>query len=231
MLKYEIIEREKLLKNFPEIYNQIEKYYGFDNNGKDSARLFSDFPKLDNLIQKFIVDNETYMNFWENGFIKKLKEKVSSREIFATTAGFVPNLSGVIKLNTSLSKRYSTELHFYKSLINNYFSIEVLEIDNQKEINHSVLGKKNVIDVCKITVSPVGEFKSLFLDVYELLNSEFDDSKFIPFYFDLMKVKGLNTIGDKNVNETVSQAFFRKYSKFDETRNVIGDINYKIDKL
>lgn len=51
-------------------------------------------------------------------------------KIFGATHGHSPNYGGVIKLNKSNEERHYKELHFYVSLIFNYFSIQIVEADN-----------------------------------------------------------------------------------------------------
>ncbi len=56
--------------------------------------------------------------------------------------------------------------------------------------------------------------------------------KFLPYIFDLYKINNLD-VSYKSNNEdvTVAGAFFQKYSSYDESITIIGDINYEIDRL
>lgn len=78
-LDFKVIPKEKLLSNFPKIHNQINKYYGFDD---DTKIMFSDFPELNYLIQKSIVNNENLVK-WIYNQIKKRTQPVRNHWYYA----------------------------------------------------------------------------------------------------------------------------------------------------
>ncbi len=229
-MKYKIITNNEFLESFPEIHYFINKHYPIGLK-KDSEKYntYSGIKKLNKKIYDNIVNSNIHDEKWINGFIDKLKSKLDMDNIFSTTAGLVPNLSGVIKIKETLNN--VTELHFHKSLINNYFTIEILEIDKFKEITHPILGKKMTIGISSITTSPFGEYEDLFLKVYNSINEQFNESKFIPYIFDLIRIKGLEVPYKNDLDVTISGALFQKYSTYDNSVSLIGDINYKIDQL
>ncbi len=133
-------------------------------------------------------------------------------------------------LKNTLESR--TELHFYKSLIGNYFTIEVLENIHQKEISHPIFGKRKIWAIENIIVSPIGEYEEVFLKVYQAIIEKYKEVKFIPYFFDLYKVNNLDVPYKSNGEEvTIAGAFFQKYSSYNNSINIVGDIKYEIDKL
>lgn len=231
MLKKLKIDTIQIMDNFPEIYNCIKKYYPIRSTREDENYFsYSGITALNEIIQKNIAHNECYETEWNTGFLEKLKLKLDFKEICSTTAGLVPNFSGVVRLKNDLESR--TELHFYKSLIGNYFTIEVLENIHLKKTLHPIFGKRKIWAIENIITSPVGEYEEIFLKVYESIVEKYKDAKFLPYIFDIYKVNDLDVPYKTNGEEvTVAGAFFQKYSSYDDSINIVGDINYEIDKL
>jgi len=224
------ITNNELQDKYPEVHYYINSYYPVGLR-KDDEKYSSFFgiQQLDSQTKSQIADKVSYKRIWELGFISKLKSSLKSKEILSTTAGLVPSFSGVIKLKET--ETYKTELHFYKSLINNYYSIEILDINKRKKIIHPILGEKIIIGIDTITVSPEGEYKALFNRLLEFIENEFSDSKFVPYIFDTIKVEGLEIRHKLGKNCTISDALFQKYSSYDESINLIGDIRFKLEHI
>ncbi len=225
------IDFDNLLPNYSEISHCIKKYYpvGLTRENKDYFD-YSGIKELNAIIQKNILDDDYYKKEWEEGFINELKLKLNFQDIRGTTAGLVPNFSGAITLEKTLESR--TELHFYKSLIGNYFTIEILENIHSKEISHPVFGKRKIWAIESIITSPVGEYEEVFLKVYESIIEKYKGVKFLPYVFDLYKINDLDVPYKSNNEEvTVAGTFFQKYSSYDESIIIVGDIYYEIDRL
>ncbi len=121
--KFVNITIDNLSDNFSEISDCIKKYYPIGLTKEDENYFsYSGIVALNKIIKKNSKKNY-YEKEWDIGFLEKLKLKLNFQDIFGTTAGLVPNFSGVVRLKNTLESR--TELHFYKSLIGNYFTIEV----------------------------------------------------------------------------------------------------------
>ena len=220
------INIDDLSSNFSEISDCIKKYYPIGLTRENQNYFsYSGIIELNKIIKKNTA-KDYYERIWEIGFL----EKLNFQDVLGTTAGLVPNFSGVVKLkNTSESR---TELHFYKCLIGNYFTIEILDNIHLKETSHPILGKRKIWTIESIIVSPVGEYEEVFLKVYQSFVEKYKGVKFLPYVFDLYKINNLEVPYKSNTEEvTVAGAFFQKYSSYDESINIIGDINYEIDRL
>jgi len=226
--KFLNISIDDLSDSFSEISDCIKKYYPIGLTREDENYFsYSGIAVLNEIIKK----NSTkgyYEKEWNNGLLEKLK--LDFHDISGTTAGLVPNFSGMIRLKNNFESR--TELHFYKSLIGNYFTIEVLENIHLKEISHPVFGKRKTWAIENIIVSPVGEYEEVFLKVYQSIVEKYKGAKFLPYIFDLYKINNLD-VPYKSSNEevTIAGAFFQKFSSYENSITVIGDINYEIDRL
>lgn len=221
------VDIENLFINHPQIHQCIKKYYpiGLTREHKDYFD-YSGIKELNTIIQKNILDDYYYKKEWEEGFINELKLKLNFQNVRGTTAGLVPNFSGAITLESR------TELHFYKSLIGNYFTIEILENIHPKEISHPIFGNRKIWAVENIITSPIGKYKSLFETVHQFIIDKYSDAKFLPYIFDLYKVKLLDVPYKSDGEEvTIAGAFFQKYSSYNDSINIIGDIKYEIDRL
>lgn len=156
--------------------------------------------------------------------------KLDFHDISGSTAGLVPNFSGVIRLKNTIESR--TELHFYKSLIGNYFTIEILENIHLKEISHPVFGKRKSWAIENIIVSPVGEYEEVFLKVYQSITTKYKGVKFLPYVFDLYRITNLDVPYKSNSEQvTIDGAFFQKFSSYDKSIAIVGNIAYEIDRL
>lgn len=221
--KFLNISIDDLSNSFSEISDCIKKYYPIGITREDENYFsYSGIVALNEIIKK---NDEKE---WNNSLLEKLK--LDFHDISETTAGLVPNFSGVIRLNNTSESR--TELHFYKSLIGNYFTIEVLENMHIKEISHPVFGKRKTWAIENIIVSPVGEYEEIFLKVYQSIVGKYKGVKFLPYIFDLYKINNL-VLPYKSNNEvvTIAGAFFQKFSSYEKSITIIGDINYQIDRL
>lgn len=229
-IELKTITNAELQENYPEVHHYLNYFYPIDKDQEyEDCSTFPGLIELRNKINNSIVHSNNYQTNWENGFIKSLKNKLGITNILSSTAGLVPNLSGLIKLREESTKKI--ELHFYKSLINDFFTIEILEISSLKEIVHPVLGKKKTIGINSITTSPTGTFKNLFLDVYQSIVKSYPNAKFVPYIFDLIKIEQLYVPHKNVLNATVSDALFQKYSSYNNSIKIIGDIEYQINKL
>ena len=225
------INIDDLSDDLSEICDCIKKYYPIGLTREDKDYLsYSGIIEFNKLIQKNIVDNEYYKKEWEVGFLQKLKTKLDFQDIRGTTAGFVPNFSGVVMLKNTLESR--TELHFYKSLIGNYFTIEVLENIHLKEISHPIFGKREIWIPESIIVSPVGEYADYFIKVYQSIVEIYNEAKFLPYCFDLYKVNNLEVPYKSDREEvTIAGAFFQKFFCYNNSIEITGDVNYEIERL
>lgn len=229
-LKEKTISKNEFSSIYPIFFNDLIEYYPILIKKKNSIDYNNSIvDNLETIIKDEILNNENYLKNWSNGFLLNMKKKLNLEDVYPTTAGFVPNLSGMIKLKVFDNIRI--ELHFYKSLINNYFNIEILKINTKKKIIHKILGEKIIIGIDEIIVSPENEYKTIFEDVLDLFYNEFENSVFVPYYFDLIRIKNFKVVHKLEDNATISDAFFQKYSKFDESITVIGDIYYKLETI
>jgi hypothetical protein len=226
------INTVQLLDNCPELYDCLNKYYPIGLT-RDDENYFS-YPGIkvwNEIVEKNIFQAENHKKEWKTGFLENFKKKLDFKNVVDTTMGLVPNFSGIIELKDNLNSR--TQLRFYKSLIGNYFTIEVLENIRPKEISHPIFGKRKIWEIENIITSPVGEYETLFLKVYEAFIEKYEGIKFIPYIWDIYLLNDLDVPHTSNPGEEVSVAgaFFKKHSKYDDSINILGDIKYEINKL
>ena len=188
---------------------------------------------LKRLIKNNIENSENFKLRWTNGFLKKVSQE-TNYHVLGATFGLVPNYGGKIILKQSDDLRFSTEIHFFVSLINNLYSIQIVYSDKFTTYEREFLSDITGYGINKIIVSPIdNEFGELFLKLENLIKENFLDAKFLPFRFDLIKLNKFEVPYEysKDFCTQISKAFFHKGKLMHEKTLIIGNIDYKIDEL
>lgn len=153
-------------------------------------------------------------------------------DVIGATYGLVPNYGGKVLLEQSDDLRYSTELYFFVSLINNFYSIQIVYSDKYSTFKRDFLPDITGYGIKKIIVSPINEhFGDAFSQIDEMIKSKFDNSIFLPFRFDVTKLENFEVPYSPSLDfcTQISKAFFHKGIQLNEQTEIIGDIDYKID--
>lgn len=228
-MEYLIWNYETLREAYPKVCLYLNKFYSYNIKEKDHID-YNRVDLLNEVIGKNILEREIYEKKWKVGFLDKLSKKINY-EIIDATHGLVPNFGGRIILNKS-ENNSKKELLFFVSLITNYYSIQIINIDKYI-ISNEYFTNKEAMGVKKIVVSPLEiENGSLFIEIEKFICSKIDNAKFLPFKFDTIKLEKFE-VPYKYVKDfsTVSDAFFHKGLTLHKDTEIIGNIEYKIDKI
>ena len=218
---------KELVKFYPDLASDLLNHYPIGiKNSSVLYRESVETQRLNNLISEKILDDR-YISDWKEGFCQKLAQKLNCK-VFSSTPGISPSRSGYFFLDKNDSLAQNCALHFYVSLINNYFYIEIVTR------NKLVQGKdkfKNFLKSQTITVSPARDYGIKFKIVYDFIRTYFKNSKFIPFNFNNLKLDGLEVIHSNCSNCSIHQAFFAKNTIYVDGMKVYGDVKYEIELL
>lgn len=221
-MEYLIWKAENLKDKYSKIFFNLNKYYDFDDTlDKNKTKI------MNSIIEERIINQQNYKIQWVECFLDKLS-KLVNYEVVGATYGIGPSLGGKIIINKEKKK----ELTFFVSLLSNYYSIQIVEIDKYYITNEYFTNKES-LGVKKIIVSPVEtEFGELFNTVDKFIRNEIKDSKFLPFKFDMIKIIDFK-VNYKFINDysTVSDGFFNKGLALLKNTQIIGDINYLINEI
>lgn len=227
----EIIWNHKNLKDkYPSIFYQLSRFYEIDDIVNEN-KLEQKNILLNNIIENKIVNSKNYKLYWETNFLDKLS-KVINHKVVGATYGIGPSLGGKIILMTDINTKKSKELVFFISLITNYYSVQIVTIDKYF-INNNFYTNKEAWGVENVVVSSIPTDDGKLFDIVEkFICDELVDAKFFPFIFDTIKLNNF-IVPYKYVYDfsTISDGFFNKGLILHENTKIIGDINYKIDKI
>ncbi|MCX2678381.1 hypothetical protein OOZ15_00360 [Galbibacter sp. EGI 63066] len=149
----------------------------------------------------------------------------------------VPNYGGIIELDDS-NPQYKVELHFYKSFLNNVYSVQLVYLNNQMTIkrDEEYLGDFIGAGVEKLVVSPMkGYYNKEFELVEDFLNCKFTNSIFLPYSVEKLRLKNLEITYHDKPDCQIGEAFFSKGMPnnfyWDKIPNIVGNENYKLKEL
>lgn len=223
-MEYSIWNKKTLKENYPNVFFHLHRFY-FNTPNKNGV------DPLNEVIEKNILKREIYERNWEKGFLEKLSRKIN-HEVIGATYGLAPSLGGKIILKKNDTNERIEELVFFVSLLTNYYSIQIVEID-KFIISNDYFSNKEAWGVKKIVVSPIPEENgNLFKVVENFISEEIQNAKILPFRFDTIKVKNFQ-VEYKYVKDysSISDGFFNKGLIFHKDTQVIGDIDYMIYEI
>lgn len=239
-IKVSLISEKVFEKSFPKLYNVVKENCLFNITEETTLEEFGNFPQV---IQKqkfmqniFANDEEIFKNDWLKKIVEPL-EKLLNRKIYCTVGGNHFSFTAFCWLDEFNTESTRFSLNFNISFMNNLFSLEINEEKKVKDPDYEFF-KNKIKDYeeyyfksNKVYVSPVKPFQKIFLEVENFIRKIFPEHKFLPSYFDLIKVQGLCANNDLRPNTTISICLLQKEgileSKFSENLlSVVGDIYY-----
>jgi len=233
-LNYETINNKELKIRYPAIHFALNRYYPVGL--KALSEEYSSFIGYKSLVQLIVrnIEHPEYMKKqWDDGFLKELSS-VTGFSVEGATYGYAPNFGGRIVLEQSNDLRYSTSLCFYYSFIHNFYSIHIEYSDKFITYQRNHLPNTTAQGNLKLMVSPVkGEYQELFNQVEKLMCVRFNNPKFIPFRFDITKLKDFETPTSVSLDFStpISDAFFHKCKLLNGGTEIIGDVDYRMDEI
>ncbi|WP_336128461.1 hypothetical protein [Mesoflavibacter sp. CH_XMU1422-2] len=229
---YKKINKNELFLTYPRLFTLLNSYYPLGIRAMNpDYNEYIGFKKLQKLILTSLKNSNSNKPKWANEFLEKVK-KITNCEVIDTTYGNSPNYSGEIIIETSENCRYTTKMIFFVSFINNYYSIQIIKTDKLVNFESEFSPNKTGIGILEIVVSPTEKRnKKLFINLDNLIRSEFKDAIFLPFKFDLIKLEEFETPLNITIDfsSPISSGFFNKGNILNEKTNIIGDVNYKLE--
>ncbi len=163
-------------------------------------------------------------------------EKELNLNIQGITFGFSPNYSGQIEFLKDLGnqKKAVTQIQFYVSLLENVYTMQMLEIDEQLQYNSSLQMTLPNHVLKEIWVSPENhEYQDVFLKIKSYLSRFFNNPFYLPYSIqqtDLQKI-GLTYGNNREINN-LGDAFFRKVLPLNQIgHKIFGNQDYEIEQL
>ncbi|UOY06038.1 hypothetical protein L0P88_19190 [Muricauda sp. SCSIO 64092] len=208
------------------MFGILNQYYGLESNAQSD---------IESLILDKIGNKNNYENYWKNGVLKTISEKIKN-DVEGITFGFIPNYGGQVYLSQDLGNGSFdiTQIQFYVSLLHNIYTIQILEITETKEFHPTlkvILPKQHLKE---IWVSPENHiYKSIFLKIQNTLEGILEKPIFLPHSIQQIELNNLKLPNPYNYPlNTIGNAFFKKiHPLHSDGCRVFGNENYKIEEL
>lgn len=222
-----IITIKELKKKYPNLANTIDYYYPIGIKMEDPIyKEYVGNQILNSIIEENILNNEIFVSRWEKDFLGELEKRIN-RKIIGATLGLVPNIGGLIELYESDDLCELHQIHFYVSLIKNYYSIQFVKSNKYMKHQRGNIGW----GAEELIVSPVDNYyKELFLEIENYIREKLPDAKFLPYSIECLKLEGLQVNYSVLEDCEIGRGFFHKFFAY-EAKKVIGDINYRIEEI
>ncbi|MFD2588425.1 hypothetical protein ACFSQJ_15925 [Croceitalea marina] len=216
---------KNLKLNYPKLAGLIKKYY-YDNTEAGHSN-------LDDLINYKLINQKNYQKIWVKGILKTI-EKELGQEVIDLTFGTIPNYGGMVYFNNKneSDKFVSTQIHFYVSLIENVISVQIIEMEETNRQIHPLELDPSLRIIKKIIVSPgYHHLDKVFAKIELLLNKLLVNPIFLPYSVDQTILDNLIIPHSVNIQNTVGDAFFKKFIPDNKDFTVIGNQDYRINQL
>ncbi len=225
-MKKEKKDIDSLIVKFPKLYRILNEYYGLDSIAKYS---------IEELILDRIGNSENYKVYWKDGVLKNIGSEIGCN-VQGITFGFIPNYGGQVQFSNEIdsNRKDITQIQFYVSLLDNVYTIQILEIEESKEFNPMMKLTLPKQTLKEIWVSPENHrHKDLFLKIQSSLEAITENPIFLPYSIQEIELKGVKPpIMEDKVIYTVGDAFFRKILPLHRNEALIkGNPDYEINKL
>ncbi|MBS1744619.1 MAG: hypothetical protein JST21_00470 [Bacteroidetes bacterium] len=209
--------------NFWDIYSCISKYYPIGISYDSIESFYNSYPGV--LQQKKIIEENIYnqenfrykwLNFYEN------IGKELGQNIRGTTTGITSCFSALWELErlTTNDLVRTKELHFFVSLLGNFYTIIGLD-KSEITINSKYVSVTNFL-----VVSPEIEYKEGFIYLNKRIEEQFEKYRFVPYFIYKQKINGL-TMEYRQHGCTIFNALFNNYIEITGI-TIIGDEHYLI---
>ncbi|MEM1003497.1 MAG: hypothetical protein AAGH46_12695, partial [Bacteroidota bacterium] len=196
------IDFTELKIRHPNLYKTLNEYYGIDS------------PKKHN-IEELILrahNSERYVSYWKNGILKKIEKEIN-HSIQGITFGFIPNYGGEVYFSTEVSERRNklTKIQLYLSLLDNVYTIQVLETIETVDILPVEKIEIRTETLKELWVSPGNHpCSELFLKIQNCLDKLLESPVFLPYSIQEIELKGVSPPGIvEKERYFVRDAFFR----------------------
>ncbi|MEM8508799.1 MAG: hypothetical protein AAF717_13260 [Bacteroidota bacterium] len=224
----------ELKQQYPFLYKDLLNYYPCKSDQDkyehtDSAK----FEKLNHLIDLGIGNRQNFRNIWLKGVLKKIEQETKNK-VFDLTLGSVPSYGGMIRISKQKEKKIFSvdEIQFYVSLINNYISIQILQIEEETKFNKFMQQEIIVQKLLKVTVSPhENGYNHIFKKIEKVLDGLFENAKFLPYQL------GKTMIDDLIIPHTykdvifLEEALFSKKIPLNNSFDIIGNTLYRLPDI
>lgn len=228
---------QKLKINAPKIFEILNYYYPLGYSKEDKEYLdYKGIKELLSLISDKISGKNDFYKNWQNDVCLEI-ENLLGKKVIGASFGLVPNFGGRINLSNNPSQNYYDELQFYVSFLKNIYSIQVLRVcKNMKVKGWGRFRDYEGEGIETLIVSPVkGYYEDEFNKVENFIKNKFKEATFLPYSIDVLKIEGLDVTYCDIEYCPVGEAFFSRYLPLNYYFNtipvIIGDVDYKLDKL
>ena len=218
------------------IYNQMieNKYPKIDAILNDYYKTKSSPTKdLHAVILEKIANPNNYKKYWTDGVLKTISNSIG-HQVYGRTVGFVPNYGGSIEFLTDLGndKKAITQIHFYVSLLNDVYTIQINEIEEQIQKIEMLDKFMPVQKLKEIWVSPSNHrYADLFLKIESILEETLHKPIFLPYSVQKMELNGIQIPNVHNNTVYVEDAFFKKILPLNQDYIIKGNPKYRISEL
>lgn len=223
--------------DFWPLYDAIKKYYPIGikkNQHFDIYRRYHGIQELEKTILKRLEGINPGYGSWKS-FVKKLGDEIG-KHTHGSTFGFVPSYSAYLSLESEGKddKWKYKELCFSVSHLGKFYQVYGIE----KSVRSSVIihdGEEvpyQTVNVKKIVVSPLGEFKSYFEKVENYINDEYKGYRIVPFKIGQTIIEGLQILHLDNEKCSINMALFNDFLGLGEQVDEIkpsGDLSYGME--
>lgn len=191
--------------DFWPIYDCINNFYpiGIAQPERDIFDYFPGTRALVDITKKNIHDEANYKNKWLS-FLSQIEQHIKIT-VLDTTYGQAPSFSCAIELerNELMGVKRIKELHLFVSLVGPFYCVI------GKDRNEIIIGDNLIQSVNYLLVSPEQQpFSNTFLLLCQLVETQFSDFRFVPFFVNKMEIKGIQIAYAVEKREAVFHALF-----------------------
>ncbi len=210
---------EQMLDEYVELYETIQEHYPIGISAKYEG--IDKLRQIKNLTRKINGGalRKTNLKKW-NVYLDRLSKVFPSYKITRNTI-IQPTYGGIVEIQRQDGEQIITkELHFYKSLLGNYYTI--LGIDRIHYYRNELYYMR--FDPI-VTISPFDDYEIGFKMLRDQMKDDYPDYKYVPYFIGTLKIRGLSAIySETEGDSTINEALFvnHDYSKY----NYIGDWKY-----
>ena len=178
--------------DFWSIYEAIKKYYpiGISESLEES---FPGRKEKEKLIVENIHQPENYKSRWEDKISKWQQEL--GLTIRSTTYGQVPSLSADVFLEeeTYKDRILTKKIHISASLLGPFYTLFGLDQTDLVTQSHELNSNpRHYLATHRLVVSPEQEFKETYIKLRDMLESNFEGYRFVPFGIYSSTIEGLH---------------------------------------
>lgn len=188
--------------NFQEIFDTIKEYYPIEEQYKnykpEALRDFPGYQKIGQLIEENFINRKNHKERWTS-LSKYLRTSLKKR-VISSNGLFDCCASGEVIMDAFKSKEYTKtkKLCYYISLLGPYYTIygmDSSEVILPTKYSNFDGDEIRVIPYSAdhvVTISPVFEYESLFVQLQDKIKERFTGYKFIPYSTGVSSIEGIS---------------------------------------